>query len=181
MSSQCFFCERPFVKGDHKSKYNHREYHQECFRCSTCQKPIRQAFYHLGNDEYRCADCQRRSEVNIKCARCSQSIEDGSYIEYQGKPIHANCFKCHSCARALGNALYVEHEDEPYCVPCHMDQFAQMCAVCGRSFPPGTSTRKSGEQYFHIECFRCFQCGKIILTQNYAISPDGQRLCARCA
>lgn len=181
MSSKCFYCERAFVNGDRKSKYNNLEYHQECFRCSTCRQPIKQSFYNLGNNEYRCSDCQKQLEVVIKCVRCSQEIEDGSYIEYKGEPVHANCFTCYSCEQLLGKMLYVEHDDQPYCVPCHMEQFAQACAVCQRSFPPGTSTRKFGDQYFHIECFRCFHCGKIILTKNYVINGDQQRVCDMCS
>ncbi|CAF1433490.1 unnamed protein product [Adineta steineri] len=181
MSSKCAFCEQPFVNGDRKSKYNNLEYHQDCFRCSTCRQPIKQAFYNLDNDEYRCSDCQKKLETIIKCIRCSQPINDGSYIEYKNDPVHANCFTCFRCSQPLGNMLYVEHDNQPYCVPCHMDQFAQSCAVCGRPFPPGTSTRKCENQYFHIECFRCFQCGKVLLTKNYLINSDQQRLCDMCS
>jgi DNA-directed RNA polymerase subunit RPC12/RpoP len=134
----------------------------------------------LGNNEYRCSDCQKKLEDIIECSRCSKPIDDESYIEYKGESVHAECFTCYSCSEPLGNMLYVEHDNQPYCVPCHMDQFAQSCAICGRSFPPGTSTRKYGQQYFHIECFRCFQCGKIILTKNYIIDEDHNRLCDTC-
>lgn len=181
MSSKCANCDRPFVKGDKKSKYNNLEYHQDCFRCSTCYQPITKSFYNLDNNEYRCSDCQKKLETIIKCNRCSKRITDGSYIEYKGEPIHANCFTCHSCSQPLGNMLYVEHNNQPYCVPCHMNQFAQACAVCGRPFPPGTSTRKCENQYYHIECFRCFKCGNVILTRNYLINEDQQRLCEKCS
>jgi hypothetical protein len=181
MSSKCFQCEQPFVNGDKKSKCNNLEYHQDCFRCATCRRAITQSFYNLGNNEYRCSDCQNRSKLIIKCIQCSQPIDDGSYIEYKGESVHPDCFTCHSCSQPLGSMLYVEHDNQPYCVPCHMDQFAQSCAVCGRPFPPGISTRRCENQYFHIECFRCFKCGKVILTKNYLINEDRQRLCGICS
>ncbi len=181
MSSRCVRCDKAFVNGDKKSKYKDLEYHQDCFRCSTCDQPIKDSFFNLGNNEYRCSDCQKNFEKIIHCIRCSKIIDDGSYIEYKGEPVHADCFRCHSCSQPLGNMLYVEHDNQPYCVPCHMDKFAQSCAVCGRPFPPGTSTRKCENQYFHIECFRCFKCGKVILTRNYLINADQQRLCDMCS
>lgn len=181
MSSKCALCERRFVNGDTKSKYNGLEYHQDCFRCSTCHEPITKSFYNLGNNEYRCSGCQKSLDVIIKCSRCLKSIDDGSYIEYKDEPIHADCFKCESCFEPLGNKLYIDHNNQPYCVPCHMEQFAQSCAICGRAFPPGISTRKCDNQYFHIECFRCFRCGKIILTRNYTVNEEKQRLCEQCS
>lgn len=180
MSSKCVQCDKSFIKGDKKSKYKDLEYHQDCFRCSTCDQPILQAFYNLGSNQFRCADCQKKSEVVIKCMRCSSPIDDGSFIEYKSQPIHATCFTCHSCSQPLGSTLYVEHEGEPYCVNCHMEQYAQSCAVCARPFPPGTSTRKYDKQYFHIGCFRCFKCGTVILTKNYLINRDQQRICQMC-
>jgi hypothetical protein len=180
MSSKCFQCEKPFVNGDKKSKYENYEYHEDCFRCKNCLQPIKQSFYNLGNGTFRCMACQKRLEIPIQCVRCRQTIDDGSYIEYKGEPVHASCFTCHSCKNPLGNMLYVENDDQPYCVPCHMDQFAQSCAVCGRQFAPGTSTRRFENRFFHIECFRCFKCGKIILNKNYVINQEQQRICARC-
>ena len=181
MSSKCALCERPFVTGDRKSKYNDLEYHQNCFRCSTCHQPIQQSFVNLGNNEYRCSNCQKQLQIAVKCIQCSKSIDDTSYIEYKGEPVHAECFICHSCSQPLGNVVYVEHNSHPYCIECHMNRFAHSCAVCRRSFPPGISTRKCKDKYFHIECFRCFICGKIILTRSYSINEDQQHLCQTCS
>lgn len=180
MSSKCAQCQKSFVNGDRKSKYKDFEYHQDCFRCTTCNQPIQQTFYNLGNDQYRCSNCQKKFEIVIQCVQCSKTIHDESYIEYKGKPIHAECFRCASCSQPLGKLHYVEHGNQPYCVPCHMEQYAQSCGVCGRSFPPGVSTRKCGDQLFHVECFRCFRCGKIILTKNYLVNRDQQRICRNC-
>lgn len=181
MSRQCAYCEKRFVAGEKKSKYKDLEFHQECFRCSKCDQPIKQTFYNLGNNQFRCSDCQKKHQAVIQCAQCSKPIEDGSYIEYKKKPLHTECFQCRSCSELLSKALYVEHNDEPYCVPCHMEHFAQSCAVCGRPFAPGTSTRRCENQHFHIECFRCFHCGKVILSKNYHINLDQQRICDSCA
>lgn len=181
MTSRCAQCDKAFVNGDRKSTYRDLEYHHDCFRCSTCRQPITNSFYNLGINEYRCSDCQKKFEQMIQCIRCSKPIEDGSYIEYKGAPVQAECFTCYSCSQSLGNVLYVEHNNQPYCVPCHMEQFAQSCAVCKRPFPPGISTRKCDNQYFHIECFRCFHCGKVILTRNYRVNRDQQRLCNLCS
>ncbi|CAF1104076.1 unnamed protein product [Rotaria magnacalcarata] len=180
MSSRCAFCDKRFANGDRKSKYNDLEYHQRCFQCSTCHEPIAQSFYDLGNNEYRCSNCQTKSNDTVICIRCSQPITDESYIEYKDEPIHADCFTCYSCSEPLGSMLYVEHENQPYCISCHMRQFAQSCAVCGRAFPPGISTRRYENQYFHIECFRCFNCGKFILSKNYTVNSEQQRLCDQC-
>ncbi|CAF0777688.1 unnamed protein product [Rotaria sp. Silwood1] len=181
MSSRCAHCEKRFITGDRKSKYNNLEYHQDCFQCSTCHQPIKQSFYNLGNNKYRCSECQKKSQVTVNCIQCSQPINDSSYIEYKGQPAHADCFVCYSCSQPFDNMVYVEHNNQPYCVSCHMDQFAQTCAVCKRPFPPGISTRKYEDQYFHIECFRCFKCGKIILSKSYTINNDQQRLCDMCS
>ena len=181
MTSQCGRCEKAFKNGDKKSKYKDIEYHQDCFRCSSCDLPIRQAFYNLGNDLYRCTDCQQKLDKAVDCSRCSKAIYDEAYIEYRNQSLHAACFRCHLCDQKLGEMLYVEHENQPYCFPCHMKEFAQICAVCGRPFPPGTSTRKYEDQYYHIECFRCFRCGQVILSKNYLVNDEQQRLCHLCA
>lgn len=181
MTSKCGHCEQPFKNGDKKSKYKDVEYHHECFRCSACDQPIRQAFYNLGTGHYRCVDCQKKLEKVVDCDSCSKPIYDDSYIEYKGQSLHPACFRCHSCGETLGETSYMEHDNQPYCIPCHMNEFAQMCAVCGRSLDPGLSTRKYEDQYFHPECFRCFRCGRVILTKNFSVNQEKQRLCNLCA
>lgn len=180
MSSKCASCERRFVKGDRKTKYNGLEYHQDCFICSSCHQPIKKSFYNMGNNEFRCSDCQNQLQSMVICRQCSKPIEDESYIEHKNQPMHSECFLCCLCSQPLENMLFVEHDNQPYCVKCHMDKFAQTCAICERAFPPGTSMRKHDNQYFHIECFRCFHCGNVILTKNYVVNSEQQRLCNMC-
>jgi hypothetical protein len=181
MTNKCAQCNKLFVNGDQKSKYKDLEYHQACFKCSTCEKPIQFAFFNLGDGTYRCSDCQQELEVIITCAQCSKPIDDGSYIQYKDRSMHPDCFQCETCSQSLANMLYVEHDNKPHCVTCHMENYAQSCAICNRPFAPGTSTRKCQDSYFHIECFRCFNCGKVILTKNYLINRNQQRLCEICA
>ncbi|CAF0721545.1 unnamed protein product [Didymodactylos carnosus] len=175
--SRCANCSKLFVNGDTKSRYNNIEYHQHCFVCNTCNQPIKHSFYTLSDNEYRCSDCQQRLIPTITCSVCNELI-DGSYVQYKDKNLHGSCFCCEGCQQSLANISYVENNEKPYCVDCHMEQFAKLCAICQRPFAPGAQSRKFQNKSYHIECF---YCGKIIFGQNYETDEEQQRICQTCA
>ncbi|CAF0817316.1 unnamed protein product [Didymodactylos carnosus] len=177
--NRCAKCSKSFVNGDTKSKYNNLEYHQRCFVCNTCDQIIKHSFYALSDNEYRCNDCQQRLAEIITCSACNEQI-DGSYVQYRNKTLHATCFCCEACQEQLSNVLYVENNEKPYCVSCHIERFAKLCAICQRPFASGTQSRIFNDRSYHIGCFRCFRCGKIIFGHDYKINSEQQRICQAC-
>lgn len=155
-----------------------RHWHEMCFLCELCRKPLRSdgkfTFY---KEQVLCNDCYI-TNFQKTCAGCHYAIESGSArLEYNGTYWHEECFKCAVCREAIGTSGFVPKDDEFYCPGCYQNLHAKRCADCGEPLSEGGVLYN--EQTWHKECFSCFTCHKSLASRPFSVH-SGHRYCIEC-
>lgn len=75
-----------------------RLYHQECFKCFTCQKPLGEKFFTTGSEQPSCEECFQKLHCP-KCGICNQPVSsEGVVIKDKEEDVfHSDCLKCSKC------------------------------------------------------------------------------------
>lgn len=141
-ASSCDGCKKVFapkeefilLKGKDGSATTLR-FHDNCFVCSECKKPIGNAPYGVSHGKPIHADgpCAHGAitsktqgsnefEEDLECEKCGDRIR-GRKKEYQtsdGKMhrFHLTCLRCSKCSLGITDSLYVIN-DQPVCHRCH--------------------------------------------------------------
>ncbi|KAI0981129.1 hypothetical protein GJ496_010452 [Pomphorhynchus laevis] len=118
-NSECDKCHKPFSPGTLISAYREKKFHQNCFTCSKCSKPIEDSsgFFPVNDDELWCIECYR--ENGPKCPQCSKSFEaEEEVLDYDGKEYHVNCFKCEKCNAVIGSDPFYLTDGKICCKKC---------------------------------------------------------------
>ena len=155
-----------------------RHWHEMCFLCELCRKPLRSdgkfTFY---KEQVLCNDCYI-TNFQKTCAGCHYAIESGSArLEYNGTYWHEECFKCAVCREAIGTSGFVPKDDEFYCPGCYQNLHAKRCADCGEPLSEGGVLYN--EQTWHKECFSCFTCHESLASRPFSVH-SGHRYCIEC-
>ena len=104
------------------------------------------------------------------CLGCSESVTDGSVVQFGPAFFHIACFCCAKCtapvAETSGSLLRLA-SGHPLCQNC-----AEVCKNCGKSI--GDEAVVTGpDEAFHADCFRCVKCSSRIEDLVYARTKDG--------
>lgn len=155
-----------------------RHWHEMCFLCELCRKPLRSdgkfTFY---KEQVLCNDCYI-TNFQKTCEGCHYAIESGSArLEYNGTYWHEECFKCAVCREAIGTSGFVPKDDEFYCPGCYQNLHAKRCADCGEPLSEGGVLYN--EQTWHKECFSCFTCHESLASRPFSVH-SGHRYCIEC-
>ena len=146
--NSCATCGRNFSFGN-IVRVNGRKYHPDCFRCSSCEIPIKgQCFFH-GDDQVYCTDC--REVFALRCYLCNDTLNG----QIHRHPFFDNI--------ALGGHTSI---DRGYC-PSHEDT-QRSCYSCQRKEPLPSSSRSAFNPLGdgRIICHDC--AGTIILDSESA-------------
>ena len=94
-------------------------WHSSCFSCFNCAKPLDTTFYPKNNEPFcrECASGTSGGSKSTSCSVCGQGIS-GSYVAYQNKNYHDNCFKCTGCANILDSTQFYNINNNPHCYSC---------------------------------------------------------------
>ena len=113
--TKCAVCQETILKKG--IKFGLKTYHQECFRCSGCDKIlIGEKSVKEKNGEPICHDCCLK--VSKKCCRCKHPITSRHTL-YKGFLFHVECFKCNLCGSSIDNAEFFETSlNEILCKKC---------------------------------------------------------------
>ena len=205
----CFQCMQP-ISNEQYIIYDQHKYHHHCFRCFQCNQTINESKFHTKNskpccnkcyDQYlalRCFQCnqiittgQYYSENNKpccircyeqyfapKCEKCFKSILNETAIVYDGKKYHSNCFRCIECNQVINTTKFGTKNNRPLCVSCHNNDLAPKCYRCFKSIN-GKYTTYQGNN-FHIECFVCDKCHRVIYSNQEFYNGHSGVLCSLC-
>lgn len=89
-------------------------FHDTCFKCFTCQRPIVGSYFRDGDHIY-CSDDLPMTN-NLVCTRCNESVEYGSnYLECRNLIFHRECFTCYDCDKPLSSTRFYVLRDEVRC------------------------------------------------------------------
>mmetsp|Transcript_41829 Transcript_41829/g.102932 ORF Transcript_41829/g.102932 Transcript_41829/m.102932 type:complete len:171 (-) Transcript_41829:140-652(-) len=161
--------------------------------CAACGEPCGPdgggTYLTLGDELYHSKCYDKR------CHKCGEKLES-AFVTLAGHSWHAACVRCATCDAALSGSI--KHVDgTPYC-----DEHAQearmkealsggdrggsafadeQCAKC--SEPLGGSKLKALDGVWHVKCFSCTTCDKVLATeaQGKFKIVDGKPYCHPCA
>ena len=112
------------------------------------------------------------------CDHCNESIKS-SWVENDGKILHAQCFVCALCCQSLAGKTFKEHDGNNFCQDCYRAHFAKKCKVCQQPIEESLMFVAYGEAFFHRNCFTCSKCGlSLELEKFYLIGND--KMCVSC-
>ncbi|CAG8548918.1 6119_t:CDS:10 [Acaulospora morrowiae] len=91
------------------------------------------------------------TEETPQCMGCGLPIEEG--IAFGEGIWHVQCFRCAKCRNLVehDSNLFLLSDGNPICEKCTYN-----CCVCKK--PILDEAIMTGEESFHVECFRCRQC-----------------------
>jgi len=153
-SPKCALCTSPIL--DKMLTALNKNWHPECFHCSTCQKLLNdESFLEKGNEAF-CKNCYEE-KMAPKCQRCTIAIMD-NFISAMGVYWHPNCFVCSDCGLPFNNCNFFEYEGYPYCEKHYHERRGSLCASCRQPINGRCITAMNRK--FHPEHFVCTFCMK---------------------
>ncbi|CAF0850871.1 unnamed protein product [Adineta ricciae] len=178
----CAACMLPFHAGSCITEACGKEYHYECFRCERCSQPIDGNFsISPDGSKFKCGSCpQQNYNSSTKfCTGCGSAIEPNVHrrIDFKDRSFHAECFTCAICRRRMDpSQTFLLRNDQPWCQQCEID--TKYCTVCAKPILLSGITYE-GQEY-HVACFKCSNCHKLLENEKLLCAHNGEPLCVEC-
>ncbi|XP_072517243.1 insulin gene enhancer protein isl-2b-like [Salminus brasiliensis] len=99
------------------------------------------------------------------CVGCGNQIHDPFILRVSPDlKWHAACLKCVECSQYLDETCTCfVREGKTYCKRDYVRLFGIKCAKCGLGFSSSDLVMRTGNNIYHIKCFRCSTCGRLLL------------------
>uniref|UniRef100_A0AAY5KDG4 Four and a half LIM domains 3b n=1 Tax=Esox lucius TaxID=8010 RepID=A0AAY5KDG4_ESOLU len=178
-SSKCVACNKTVMPGSKKLEYGGSAWHENCFVCHGCEKPIGDQSFIPDKDNYFCVPCYE-GRFAPRCSHCKKALATGG-VTYKDETWHKECFVCKGCKTQLAGQPFTSQGDTPYCVKCFSNLYAQKCAACNSpitGFGEGKYISFQDRQW-HQPCFKCSCCSVSLVGAGFFPDRD-QILCADC-
>lgn len=176
-ANSCAECHRPISVETKELSHKGRHWHEECFRCTKCYKPLAKEPFNTKDDRIMCVKCCSR-DAAPRCHSCYKPILAGSEsVAYKGNSWHDECFTCCSCRRPIASQSFLSKGDDVYCNPCYDEKFAKACFSCKKPITSGGVNYQ--EQPWHSHCFVCSSCSKPLAGTSFTTHQD-QVFCVDC-
>ncbi|CAH8434799.1 unnamed protein product [Heterobilharzia americana] len=143
-------------------------------------------FDHHGNDkhinrhenDYPLAQSSPNSFTSVpQCAGCKQLVMDRTILRVLNQSWHVNCLKCMDCGTSLSEKCFVR-TDELYCKEDFFRRFGTKCAGCDKGIPPMEVVRTAQENVYHLDCFSCVSCARMLNTgDEFYLLHDRKLMC----
>ena len=165
--------------GMKRMEYKGRQWHEDCFICSSCKKNIGDNSFFPSGSDIHCSSCYEES-FSVKCTGCSKAIISGG-ITYRGQPWHRQCFTCTHCNQSLAGLSFTTRDDKQYCTHCVTQLFSRPCSTCSEPVGTGGTRFVSFEgRHWHSSCFTCTSCFSSLVDKGF-IAEEKEILCIDCA
>lgn len=115
----CAYCHKEIVAGQKFKTALNQLWHQECFKCGICMKPLAKGmkFFRGDLDSAVCEDCKGKRKNT--CPLCQKPLAKQEAVNVMGQKIHTKCFRCNICDCSLlggylqkkGHYLCIAHKD----------------------------------------------------------------------
>ena len=108
------------------------------------------------------------------CVLCNDEIKvSESLISYMGRQYHVNCFRCCGCDHPVEDALFLTRQSKPICRSC-----SPQCQTC--QLPITSDCFMALDSFFHLTCFRCVECSKLIDIEDQFYRRSSGPCCSSC-
>uniref|UniRef100_A0A4W5LBU0 Four and a half LIM domains 3 n=1 Tax=Hucho hucho TaxID=62062 RepID=A0A4W5LBU0_9TELE len=165
-------------QGSKKLEYGGSAWHEDCFVCHGCEKPIGGQSFIPDKDVYYCVPCYE-GRFAPRCSHCKKVNQGG--VSYKDETWHKECLVCTGCKSPLAGQPFTSQGDTPYCVKCFSSLYAQKCASCNSpitGFGEGKYVSFQDRQW-HQPCFKCSHCSVSLVGSGFFPDRD-QILCGDC-
>lgn len=182
----CGRCEKEVTGENNGCTAMDQVYHINCFTCIGCNIKLQGKSFFAMETKPFCEHCY----INTleKCSVCSKPITD-RLLRATGKPYHPDCFTCVVCGKSLdGIPFTVDATNQIHCIEDFHKKFAPRCCVCQHPIMPRhgedeTIRIVAMDKSFHIECYRCEDCGMQLSSEaegRGCYPLDDHILCKNC-
>ncbi|CAB3399196.1 unnamed protein product [Caenorhabditis bovis] len=112
------------------------------------------------------------------CCACKKEIRDRYVSKVIDRTYHASCIRCAICNCEMVASCYVRDE-MLFCRLHFFKKFGAKCANCNEGIEPAHIVRKAAGHVYHVECFQCFICKRLMETgeEFYLLAEDGRLVC----
>nr|KAF6287243.1 GON7 subunit of KEOPS complex [Pipistrellus kuhlii] len=173
----CTECRQTIGADAKEVHYKEGFWHDYCFRCTHCQRPLATETFVAKENKILCKECNMIESALI-CKGCSKPILAGEQnVEYRGTVWHQDCFTCSDCKQVIGTGSFYPKEEEFYCMACYEAKFAKRCVKCDQAIISGGITYQ--DQPWHADCFVCVTCSRKLAGQRFTAVED-QYYCVDC-
>jgi len=170
-------CSRCFKQIDGKYlKALDQDFHENCFNCATCHKLFHDGKFYEKNKNAYCNEDYHKM-FGYSCAKCHQSITDGSTISALDKYWHKHHFTCTKCDKPFNDGKFFEDDGMPYCQEHFHQKKGTYCAKCNKVIEGQCLSALN--QKFHPNCFTCTNCHCVLGGQ--ILQSEGKPYCPKCA
>ncbi|KAI8039587.1 paxillin homolog 1 [Drosophila gunungcola] len=113
-AARCSACRTPILERCFSAVG--RKWHERCFRCVSCSKPlISSSFFDING--YLFCKKHFREQFSPRCAACGEPIEDRAVVALATK-WHVECFRCFICRQRIITGGFRIHKGQPICLAC---------------------------------------------------------------
>uniref|UniRef100_A0A5S6QBH5 LIM zinc-binding domain-containing protein n=1 Tax=Trichuris muris TaxID=70415 RepID=A0A5S6QBH5_TRIMR len=95
-------------------KIGDKTYHDKCFACDSCSRPLSKCGYQQKDTLTLCPGCYSEKYLP-KCSRCQLAIRDMRCYTAAGKIYHEQCFACTKCGALFKDGRYWVVGKKLYC------------------------------------------------------------------
>jgi len=113
--SRCTKCSELIIGSEMVAIGKH--FHPKCFTCTDCGVELPSKFYNREGAPV-CESCSIDGNIIATiCDKCSRPILS-TYVSYEGKSFHDECFSCNSCRKILPIDNFYSVKGNPHCYDC---------------------------------------------------------------
>jgi len=185
METRCFGCQKQITGGEAVINALNKNWHQNCFRCCTCNTPLKAFFEHEG-----LIYCETDFDEKFmkKCTICKQVLSERYRTDDRGGSYHILCFCCQFCGSVLENKFFWK-DDKIACKNCSASlvkslvfRMKERCSKCRQFVEEGSSgvISISPHEKFHANCLHCSSCAQILSIETFRRSSEGIFFCLQC-
>ena len=112
------------------------------------------------------------------CCICHKKICSNG-INIEDRSWHEECFQCDLCHQDFDHDYYSIADGLILHKSCYYELFSPRCFICSGILAESESVSALGHNY-HVQCFRCVECGIQIKTTDFFHDVSGFPVCPSC-
>ncbi|TKR93844.1 hypothetical protein L596_008223 [Steinernema carpocapsae] len=113
------------------------------------------------------------------CVGCNLAIQDRYILRVSNLEFHTECLKCADCKSPLIQTCFTR-DGLLFCRQDFTKRFGIRCSGCKAVIEKNDMIRKARDKVYHVHCFQCSMCHKLLDTGEELYFVDSNRfICKR--